>query len=133
MNFTLCLNFKGYFLVDELFGCEDIYIECKSIQYRPISGCYDVYQIVRIWNTKNVFVLVYPQPLTGSKIYQNKIWQFSSKMDQKLQKYEIKVYNFPRFRLYFKSLQCKFTVLPKLAIFIYVLRHRYWQPCPKRI
>ena len=94
MNFTLSLNCKGYLLVGELFDCEDIYIECKSIQYRPMSGCYDVYQIVRIWNTKNVFV----------PVYQNKTWQFSSKMDQKLQKYEINVYNFPRFRLCFKSL-----------------------------
>ena len=38
----------------------------------------------------------------------------------------MKVYNFLKFRLYIKYLQCKFTVLPEMAILIYVFIHRYW-------
>ena len=43
----------------------------KLFQYRLISGDEGgniVNQIDRIWGTEKVFVLAYPQPLTGSEI-----------------------------------------------------------------
>ena len=59
------LNLHWFQFVGKSFGCVDIDIECENIS------------IHRIQVTKNVFVLVYTQPLSGSEIYQNKTWQFS--------------------------------------------------------
>ena len=57
-----------YRLLGKLFGCVDINIECKNI---PISVDMGVVWVGLYWDIKHVFVLAYPQPLTGSKIYQN--------------------------------------------------------------
>ena len=50
-------------------------------------------------------------------------------------KYEIKAYNFFRFRAYFKYLHCKFNFIGryKMAILIHVFSVRYQQPCLKTI
>ena len=77
----------------------------KNFNIGPYRGGNIVYQIDQIWETKNIFILAYPQPLSGSKIYQNKTWQFTSKTQWKLQKYKIKVSILFRFKLYLKYLQ----------------------------
>ena len=107
-------NYTTKSVVGKPFGCVDIDTGCENIPIFVDIGGF-VYQTVRIRDTEKSFCS--SQPLTGKKIYQNKTWQFSSKTDLKLQKCEIKVYKFFRFRLYFKHLQCKFTVSPKMAIY----------------
>ena len=69
-----------YRLLGKLFGCVDINIECKNIPILVDMGGVGVGWLY--WDIKNVFVLAYPQPLTESKIYQNRSWQFLSKTDQ---------------------------------------------------
>ena len=56
-------------LVGNSLGCVDIDIERKNIS---ISGVDIVFQIVR-----KRFILVYPELLTGSEIYQTKTLQLS--------------------------------------------------------
>ena len=51
-----------------------------------MSGDNIIYQIARILDIENGFVLAYPQRQTGSEIYQNKTQQFSSKTHWKTTK-----------------------------------------------
>ena len=70
-----CERFKeGYLLVGKLCGCVNIDIECKNISISADIGDNIFYQIDRIWDTENIFVLGYLQPETESEIYQNKTW-----------------------------------------------------------
>ena len=58
------------------FGCVGIDIERKNISISGGGGDDIVYQTPRIGETK---ILVYPEPLTGNKIYQTNTLQFPLK------------------------------------------------------
>ena len=51
----------------------------------------------------------------------------------KLQQYELKVYNFLRFLVYFKYMLCKFIAIHKMVLWICVFGHQNRQNCPKTI
>ena len=62
-----------YQIVVKSFRCVDIHTESQNISILVnIEGGNIVYEIDGIQDTENSFVLAYPQPLTGSQIYQNK-------------------------------------------------------------
>ena len=86
----------GFKLVGKSLGRVDFDIECKNISVSADmgGGGDSVYQIVR--DTEKCFVLAYFQPLTGSKICQNKNIAIFIKNALKTSK----VYSFFRFRLY---------------------------------
>ena len=63
-NITPLLVGKSFSFVD---------VECKNILISADIGRAEiVYEIVQIWETENVLVLAYPEPLTGSELYQIK-------------------------------------------------------------